>query len=93
MANFKRIFPLFLILLTGCSKPGLRGVSPYNHEVGEADLAILNGYLPPSRNLPPGLWGSTLQRVIDNMGFTPISRTVELRVNPSVCAFPVVVVF
>ena len=28
-----------------------------------------------------------------HMGFTPISRTVELRVNPSVCAFPVVVVF
>ena len=26
-------------------------------------------------------------------GFTPISRTVELRVNPFVCAFPVVVVF
>ena len=27
------------------------------------------------------------------LGFTPISRTVELRVNPFVCAFPVVVVF
>ena len=26
-------------------------------------------------------------------GFTPISRTVELRVNPSVCAFPLVAVF
>ena len=32
--------PLFLVLLAGCAKPGLRSVNPYGTELVEANLSI-----------------------------------------------------
>ena len=43
------------------------------------------------RNVAKELRSSPCDKTV--LGFTPISRTVELRVDPSVCAFPVVAVF
>ena len=52
-----------VVLSSGCLKPGLRGVSPYRAEMGEAGRDLRSITLPPSRNLSSDEWQPTLDRV------------------------------
>ena len=76
--------PLFLVLLAGCAKPGLQGVSPYWSEVGEADQAISSRHLSPSRELPRRTWKPTLDRIAGKI--VPAARATCLAVGASNCS-------
>ena len=75
--------PLFLVLLVGCAKPGLRSVNPYGTELVEANLSIRTQQLEPSRNLPRSDWQPTLDRVVARI--LPAARTTCAEVSAWNC--------
>ena len=75
--------PLFLVLLAGCAKPGLRSVNPYGTELVEANLSIRTQQLEPSRNLPRSDWQPTLDRVVARI--LPAARTTCAEVSAWNC--------
>ncbi len=67
MNHLRLMVLVFLALLAGCAKPGLRGVRPYVAELGEAQRNISYTSLPPSRNLSRGRWHPTLKQVMEKI--------------------------
>ena len=77
------VLSVLTVLLSGCLKPGLRGVVPYRAEMDEAGVAIRNTALPPSRNLSSDEWRPTLDRVIKK--FKPAAQKTCLAVRAKNC--------
>ena len=83
MNNLKLIAPALLVLLLGCTKPGLQGVLPLNTEIAKANVAIRSGPLSPSRHIASDRWRQTLNRVVEKIGASA-SRTC-LKVSAQNC--------
>ena len=83
MNNLKLIAPALLVLLLGCTKPGLQGVLPLNTEIAKANVAIRSGPLSPSRYIASDRWRQTLNRVVEKIGASA-SRTC-LKVSAQNC--------
>ena len=78
MNKLKMITPALVLMVVGCTKPGLRGVIPSVGEYGKAQQEIRGSSLPPPRNLSRDQWHPTLNQVIEKIGPTAYRTCLDV---------------